>query len=233
MDGSRFDQLIKSMGTTRITRLTALRGLALGALAATIRFAAPDDADAKCKNCGECRTKKKTKSNRGKRQCKCKAKANGTLCSNGTCQSGTCTRSVTQPPPGGFNCNSAGCVGANGGLVCDTTTGACVNCSSYTQCPTVSIQGANVQQACVSGFCLGGEPCTSTPECFGALECFNPSFDTATTEFCLFDNGCKNDGDCSGSEVCVLGYCTVTCNPGGNCGSGFSCQGGVCLFTPA
>jgi len=34
MDGDRFDDLIKRLGTTRLTRLTALRGLAVGGLAA-------------------------------------------------------------------------------------------------------------------------------------------------------------------------------------------------------
>src|SRR5215212_652372 len=33
MDGTRFDQLIKSMATQRVSRLTALRGLAAGAVA--------------------------------------------------------------------------------------------------------------------------------------------------------------------------------------------------------
>ena len=93
MDGSQFDQLVKRLGTTRITRLTALRGLAVGAVAATLGFAAPDEADAKCKkSCSECQKKKKHKSKSGKTRIQCKAKANGTLCSIGTCQSGICTR---------------------------------------------------------------------------------------------------------------------------------------------
>ena len=64
MDGDRFDDLIKRLGTTRLTRLTALRGLAVGALAATLGIAAPDEADAKRKkSCSECQKKKKHKSN--------------------------------------------------------------------------------------------------------------------------------------------------------------------------
>jgi hypothetical protein len=49
VDGTQFDQLTKRLTTTRITRLTALRGLAVGAVATALRFAAPDEADAKCK----------------------------------------------------------------------------------------------------------------------------------------------------------------------------------------
>jgi len=48
VDGTQFDQLTKRL-TTRVTRLTALRELAVGAVAATLGFRAPDDADAKCK----------------------------------------------------------------------------------------------------------------------------------------------------------------------------------------
>ncbi len=33
MDGTQFDQLIKRLGTTRVSRLTALRGLVAGAVA--------------------------------------------------------------------------------------------------------------------------------------------------------------------------------------------------------
>src|SRR5215217_4342362 len=98
VDGTRFDQLIKQLGTTRVTRLTALRGLAVGALAAATGFAAPDEADAKCKkSCDQCSKKVKKKSKSGKVRCRCRAKANGTLCSipgattTTTCQNGTCT----------------------------------------------------------------------------------------------------------------------------------------------
>src|SRR5215218_9647997 len=108
MDGTRFDQLIKQLGTTRITRLTALRGLAVGAVAAALGFAAPDEADAKCKkHCSECQKRKKHKTESGKRRCRCKAKANGTVCSIGTCQSGACVAAVSPPPPPGFNCTTA------------------------------------------------------------------------------------------------------------------------------
>jgi hypothetical protein len=256
MDGTTFDQLIKRITTTRVSRLTALRGLAVGALAAAIGSADPDDVAAKGRNCGQCKKSKcHPKSSGGKKRCRCKKKANGTSCSiagvpSAICSFGSCVASATPlpppgpPPPPGFNCTTAGCVGANAGLVCNTTTGACVNCTSFTQCPTVAIQGQNVQQACLStGFCLGGEACVSDPECFGVLGCFDPDFNTAITHFCLYSNNCTVDfgvTPATGGTACptasfprcILGTCTVTCNPGGNCGTGRSCQGGACLPTP-
>src|SRR5215207_681179 len=78
MDVTTFDRLIKSMATTRITRLTALRGLAVGAVAALagVNFRA-DEAEAansgKCKQTpGECQICKKGKCERkhGKKTCK-------------------------------------------------------------------------------------------------------------------------------------------------------------------
>src|SRR5919112_6165917 len=95
MDGTRFDQLIKQLGTTRVSRLTALRGLAVGAVAATLGFAAPDEADAKKKKrCTECQKKKKHRTKSGKVRIRCRAKPNGTPCSIGSCQNSVCTRAV-------------------------------------------------------------------------------------------------------------------------------------------
>src|SRR5215212_7990950 len=121
MDGTRFDQLIKNMATTRVTRLTALRGLAVGALTAAVGFAAPDEADAR-KKCNECQKKKKHRSNNGKVRIRCKAKANGTLCSIGTCQNSVCTRAVV------------GCTGTNN---VPNTQGSCPAgqlCNSVNNC---------------------------------------------------------------------------------------------------
>src|SRR5215212_2027480 len=100
MDGTRFDQLIKRMGTTRITRLTALRGLAVGAVAAAVGFAAPDEADAKGRKCGQCKKRVCHKKNNGEKRCRCKKKANGIACSipgatSATCQFGSCVATAT------------------------------------------------------------------------------------------------------------------------------------------
>src|SRR5829696_4454205 len=167
MDGSTFDTLIKRLASTRMTRLTALRGLAVGAVAATLGVAAPDEADAKCKKqCGDCRKKVRHKSKSGKVRCRCKAKANGTLCSipgattATTCLNGTCVAAAAPlplPPPPGFNCTTAGCVGANAGLVCNTTTGQCVTCQTFADCGAL--------QACFSGRCQGFVGCSDDGDC--------------------------------------------------------------------
>src|SRR5215216_3103990 len=115
MDGSKFDQLIKSITTTRVTRLAALRGLAVGALAAAIGVAAPDDAVAgKKKKCDQCKHRK-CKTHNGHKKCRCKDKANGTFCSiagasSATCVNGSCVAGATPtptpttpPPPPGPN----------------------------------------------------------------------------------------------------------------------------------
>src|SRR5829696_511492 len=97
MDGTRFDKLIKSMATTRVSRLTALRGLAVGAVAAIagMDFGVEDAEAAKSRRCKpkptECQTCKKGKcrqTNNGRkcRRGKLRPKPNGTLCSIGTCQ---------------------------------------------------------------------------------------------------------------------------------------------------
>src|SRR5215203_6548915 len=92
MDGTRFDQLIKSMATTRVTRVTALRGLAVGAVAAIagVNFRAEDAEAARSRRCkpkpNQCQTCKKGKCHRNNNGEKCRRgklrpKANGTLCS--------------------------------------------------------------------------------------------------------------------------------------------------------
>jgi hypothetical protein len=160
VDGTRFDQLIKSMATTRITRLTALRGLAVGAVAAAVGIAAPDEADAKCKKtCDQCSKKVKKKTNSGKVRCRCRAKANGTLCSipgatSATCLNGACIAAVSPPvppPPGPSQiCTPNTQTGCTGGQVCNAAGTACVNCISDDPCGT--------EFDCVNGRCVPATP---------------------------------------------------------------------------
>jgi hypothetical protein len=162
VDGTRFDQLIKSMATTRITRLTALRGLAVGAVGAAVGFAAPDEADAKCKNCDQCQKKVKKRTNSGKVRCRCRAKANGTLCSipgatSATCLNGACIAAVSPPvppvppPPGPSQiCTPNTQMGCTGGQVCNAAGTACVNCISDDPCGT--------EFDCVNGRCVPATP---------------------------------------------------------------------------
>jgi hypothetical protein len=253
MDATTFDTLIKQLGTTRITRLTALRGLAVGALAAAIGVAAPDDAAAGKKKCPQCK-KRKCHNRNGHKRCRCKNKANGTLCSipgattATTCLNGSCVAAAGPtpvppgPPPPGFNCNTAGCVGVNAGLVCNTTTGQCVNCATFDQCG-----GLN---ACIGGRCLGFVACASDPDCAGLvpsgldeLIC-NTSNESPEIEddVCIFDptgyfGPCNATNDCIlPSTVCVLGACLADCREDGqeDCdvfyGTGIAdCVGGICI----
>src|SRR5215207_9902944 len=129
MDGTRFDQLIKSMATTRVSRLTALRGLAVGAVAAIagMNFRAEDAEAAKSRRCkpkpNQCQTCKKGKchrNNNGEKKChrgKLRPKANGTLCSipgatSATCRNGACIAAVTPvgcTPTGGVPNTQGSC----------------------------------------------------------------------------------------------------------------------------
>jgi hypothetical protein len=188
MDGTKFDQLIKSVTTTRITRLTALRGLAVGALAAIIGFAAPDEADAK-KRCSECQKKKKHKSKNGKTRIRCKAKANGTLCSIGTCQNSVCTRSVTPP---------VGCSPAN------NTRGSCPSgqiCNTNAICvtPAFGCTGTNGVPN-TQGTCPAGQVCNTFNICVTAVGCLNTANPqcSGTNQICCPSESLRA-GECRGT----------------------------------
>jgi hypothetical protein len=247
MDATTFDQLIKRLATTRLTRLTALRGLAAGGVAALTgvrlfsedgRAKKPNRNPQRFKVClcspASCKTvaKKKEKVKKLLKKNACAYKGKCTLV-NPCVATLTPLTPTPPPPPPGFNCTTAGCVGERAGLICDTGTGQCVNCTSYTQCGSVTGAGA---RACLAGLCRGGEACTSDPQCFNPLFCLNPVLDL-TRLICQFDNECDADTGTNGctstpaTPICVLGYCTQACVPGDDCGPGKSCQGGVCLFT--
>src|SRR5688572_33083216 len=100
MDAGRFDALTRSL-TAAGTRRRALM-VALGGALSTIGVLPLDDAVAggkckpKCKECKKCKKGKKGKKG------KCKPAANGTPCSQGTCQGGVCAASplpAPLPPP--------------------------------------------------------------------------------------------------------------------------------------
>ena len=225
MDGSRFDQLIKSIATTRVSRLTALRGLAAGAVAAIagVNFRAEDAEAAKSRRCRskptECQTCKKGKchrNNNGEKKChrgKLRPKANGTLCSipgatSATCRNGACIAAVTPP---------LGCSPAN------NTQGSCQ-----------AGQICNTQAICVAG-CTGGPGQGSCPQ---NLICVNGQ--------CQVPGGCTPrtnvQGNCGPGQVCNLsGICVTavgclnTANP--QCGTNQFCcpsetaQAGECRGT--
>jgi hypothetical protein len=253
VDGTQFDLLTKRLTTTRVTRLTALRGLAVGALAAATGFAVPDEAEAKCKKkCDQCHKKVKKKTKSGHVRCRCRAKANGTLCSipgattATTCLNGACVAAAAPTPlpvPPGFNCTTAGCVGANAGLICNTGTGQCVNCQTFADCGSL--------QACFSGRCQGFVGCSDDGDCEGIapsglpeLIC-NDNNESPEIEdnVCIFDpleGACNNTNDCvpfMGLPVaCVLGACFADCRQAGDddCDKFYipgthHCVGGICV----
>jgi hypothetical protein len=134
MDGAQFDTLIKRLATTRLTRLAALRGLAVGAVASLtgVDFSA-DEAEAansgKCRQKpGECERCDRGACHRkdGKKRCKrgkIKPTADGTLCSVGACQSGSCVPVCT--PNTQIGCTPR---------VCNATGSACIDCTRDAQC---------------------------------------------------------------------------------------------------
>ena len=110
MDGAHFDQLTKRLSRRRIMQGlgTALVGGTLAALGPSGNATAAKSG--RCKSTpGACETCKKGKCNKknGKKQCKAgkiTAKAEGTVCSGGACQSGRCVApdgTVLTPDRGG------------------------------------------------------------------------------------------------------------------------------------
>jgi len=206
VDGTRFDQRIKQLGATRITRLTALRGLAVGALGATLGFAAPDEVDAK-KRCSECQKTKKHKSKSGKTRIQCKQKANGTLCSLGTCQSGTCTRSVTPLTPVPATCRD----GVKNGRETDVDCGG-------PDCPPCAVgRGCLSRSDCASAICSGTcQACVPGAVCAagGVCTCVLPT-DAATTTCVALPAPAPIAGSCPGScpagTVCIGSAGSVLC----------------------
>jgi hypothetical protein len=251
MDGNTFDQLIKHLATTRVTRLTALRGLVVGAVAALTGLGLTADevgaARKKPRKKAWCHrgddfsivgtTRKLTKDQRQKHRRRDAADYKGRCTASRIVSPTNTTTTTTAPPaPPGFDCRvaGAGCVGPRAGLICDQSTGQCVNCTTYTQCGTVPGAGA---RACLAGVCRGGESCTTNEECVNPpLFCLNPVLDL-TRLICQFDNECDADTGINGcastpaTPICVLGYCTNACAPGDDCGPGKACQGRVCVFT--
>src|SRR5215207_8435563 len=157
MDGTRFDQLIKSIATQRVTRLTALRGLAAGAVAGLTGLSlTADEAGAdrkkpkKRKIChrgsdftilGTTKKLKKPKAQRHLRKDPADYKGACTAAKSGL-TGGTTTTTTTVPVgqpcvDGQIASNGQVCVGGN-----------FVDCTNFTQC------AAN-GQACINGRCRG------------------------------------------------------------------------------
>jgi hypothetical protein len=258
MDATTFDALIKRLAATRLTRLTALRGLAAGGVAALtgVRLFS-EEGEAKKKNnqkkisicvCGDanpstCKTQKKEKD-----------KAKKTLRRNPCAYKGKCTGvsgcaatltplTPLPPPPPGFNCTTAGCVGANAGLIC--LGGNCVNCD--VESDTNPCSGG---QICVAGRCQGGQACTqptgtnpdscpaplacrTTPQAGDPDQCLLTDDQGFTSCTPLNPAGVCSDNGQGTQTQCVLGRCLQPCSDDPVC-SYFnmgSCRSGFCIKT--
>ncbi len=249
MDGSKFDELIKRLSMKRVNRLTALRGLAVGAVAGLtgVDFGAEEVEAArsgKCKqNPGECQTCKRGNCRRkrnGKKRCnrgKIQSKANGTPCSVGTCQNGVCQSSGTTTTT---TTSANQCTGnAQCAQFQACVSGRCQACTSFNQCAAGEV--------CLGGRCIAGtganriscvgENATGNAQCaqFSPfLECraVTPATNPATF-VCSLEDECPptGAGNCTGQDTCRVGECVRPCNAQGNCPNqmNHACVEGLCL----
>ena len=144
MDGPRFDTLTRSFTTTG-SRRRAL-ALALSGAAGIIGLTHAHDAAAggkcrpKCKECKQCK-----KGKNGKKG-KCKPKPNGTACTAGTCQGGSCIPICLD--------------GIKNGSETDVDCGGtCPRCANGQSCVT--------RNDCAGAICTGG----TCQACFPASSC--------------------------------------------------------------
>jgi hypothetical protein len=146
MDGQRFDELVKRITTTRLTRVSVLRGVAASALAALTGAAGAGrivevEAAQKCRNAGQ------TCEGSNPNCCPgtvCDVTNNPTTCQPCGAQDQLCCPGFTCPAPlvcVGNRCVAQG-AGGGGGI-----GGAAVRCTSNADCP--------------GGFCN-----TGTGQCF-------------------------------------------------------------------
>jgi hypothetical protein len=213
MEVTQFDDMAKMLGSRKTRRLTlgALLGGALSALGLAEAEAAKSG---KCKRQpGECESCKKgrCKKQNGKKKCragKILPKANGTSCSVGTCQSGTC---VTTGGGGGDGGDGDGGGGGQGTCpVCRVRQGGiCVNAPAGTTCNG-------------TGKCNGSGTCTPAPNCTpktGACQIH---------AVCCSDHCSLIDGICGRSELGEPCLTNADCNMGFQflafCGANFTCQ---------
>jgi hypothetical protein len=225
VEDTRFDAMAKALGSRNTRRLTlgALLSGALGALGVTGAEAAKSG---KCKRQpGECERCDKGKCERkhGKKTCKAgkiTPKANGTVCSGGTCQRASCigpTGLVVGPVGGG----GGGGGGTGGCPVCQALQGTtCVNAPAGTACNG-------------TGKCTGSGTCTPAPNCIprGSICAI-----TDPTRCCSGDCVTRGTAGCAKSQVGEPCITDDDCNEGftflAQCGNNFSCEPLVIIINP-
>src|SRR5215211_242706 len=182
MDSLRFDRLVRVLAS-RHPRRAALPLLALLGLG----LIDPDEAGAaksgKCKQkpgvCERC-DRGKCERKHGEKTCKAgkiKPKANGTACSGGTCQSGSCigpTGLVVGPTGLTGLTGPAGPAGPGAALICPTVCSACEECNPATAqcepCPLTCNQCVTLADR--STWC-GGANWECAPNCLTSADCAN------------------------------------------------------------
>ena len=202
MDGTTFDQLIKRIATKRITRLTALRGLAAGGVATLTGVGLITE---------EARAKKNNNNDKKKRVCNCtsadpatclsqkkKKKArNRLLRSNPCAYKGRCQTGVS------------GCAAPLGcSPATNTTQGSCLAgqiCSTQAICVAGCTGTTNTQGSCPSGQVCVIAAGQTTGQCQNqALGC-SPNTNT--------QGSCLSGQICNANSICVPTGCLNTANP--------------------
>ncbi|MEK6675879.1 MAG: hypothetical protein AABZ47_09530, partial [Planctomycetota bacterium] len=182
----------------------------------------------------------------------------GNFCTSDTCNVGACVfTNNTLPCDDGLFCtdtdvcSGGACAGSGdpclGGLLCDETANACVDCLNNADCDDVN---PCTDDICTLGVCSNpnnmlpcsdGLFCTLTDDCSGGV-CVG-SGDPCPGQLCNeITNACVdcltnadcNDGNPCTDDICLVGACTtvnnsVSCNDGMFCTLLDTCSDGVCV----
>ena len=201
MDADRFDSLTRSLMSSGSRRraLGAIAGGAIGLLGLADTDHASAAKSGKCKpRCGECARCKRgdcKKTKHGKKRCsrgKCQPLREGTPCTTGTCQGGSCIAALPispPPPPAPLPPPSQLC--PEGFTVCG---GSCVDTSaSATHCGTCN-NPCRPNQTCCSGICRN-------------LNTHNANCGACGNVCPAGTNCCNGTCACIAPQICCRGSC--------------------------
>lgn len=204
MDGSRFDQLTRSLaGSSRRSLLSAALGGALAAvgLADAADAARKRRAGEVCRKNGDCASNVcGPKDSHGRRRCSCLTANDCTA--PGQCQVAACTNGVCggAEPTNSITCTLAG--GGTGYCVGGSCVDVAGSCKGFGTCTPAD--------GCGGGTCGGG---VST--CYGTAEGLPACVDTSGS----CSPTCTTSADCAAGTVCITTTCCGSvCDP--LCGSG-------------
>ncbi len=243
MDGSRFDAVVRLLGSEGSRR--PLLGAGLAALAASgLSVAQPSDSEGK----GKGKKKKKKKKCKGNtKKCGKKCIPADQCCSSadcgngGQCTSGKCSCPVGQKSckggciPQSACCATSDCGSAqtcvNGACTCPPDTKACgTECLPPIVCCSLACPGDQtcengvctcdnpLQSPCADGSCVAGSECCVDSQCPEGQECVDGTCWCAGDGI-LCDDVCCNAGE---DQVCLRESVTYTCENGG-CGTADWC----------